>query len=63
MFGLFVKPLEEFFGWSRSEISPALAISNITIIVLAPLLGALIDRYGVRPILLTAMKKYQASGN
>ncbi len=54
-FGLFVKPLEASFGWSRSEISLALSISNAAIVVLAPFLGGLIDRYGVRRILLTAM--------
>jgi MFS family permease len=53
-FGLFFKPLEASFGWSRSEISFAFLICNASIVLLAPVLGGLIDRFGVRQILLTA---------
>ncbi len=54
-FSLFVKPLEAAFGWTRTEISLALTLCTYTIVVLAPFMGALIDRYGARQILLTSM--------
>lgn len=54
-FGLFVIPLSTEFGWSRTEISFAATISSLLIIVLSPLLGVLIDRYGVRRILLPGL--------
>ena len=49
-FGLFVEPLEETFGWSRTAISASLsfwAIGSLT----APLLGRFMDNYGARPLL------------
>lgn len=45
--GLFVRPLEAEFGWSRSEIALAGAFALVASFVL-PLLGALIDRIGSR---------------
>ena len=49
-FGLYVEPLEETFGWSRTAISASLsfwAIGSLT----APLLGRFMDNYGARPLL------------
>ena len=49
-FGLYVKPLQETFGWSRTEILGSLsfwAIGSLT----APLLGRFMDNYGARPLL------------
>lgn len=49
-FGLYVEPLEETFGWSRTAISASLsfwAIGSLT----APFLGRLMDNYGARPLL------------
>lgn len=51
-FGAFVIPLETEFGWQRGEISLAPAIINLTGIAMAPILGFLVDRHGVRKILL-----------
>ncbi len=46
-FGLFVKPLEDAFGWSRTEINVSLSIGLISGLI-APLIGIVIDRYGSR---------------
>lgn len=50
-FGAFIKPLEMEFGWGRGEISVAQAVINLTGIAMAPVLGILVDRYGIRKIL------------
>jgi MFS family permease len=54
-FGTLVKPLQAEFGWSRAEMSFALTITNITVVFGAPLLGYLIDRTGVRKLLLPSI--------
>lgn len=51
-FGAFIKPLELEFGWQRGEISLALGVINLTGIAMAPILGFLVDKHGVRKILL-----------
>ena len=50
-FGQFIKPLENAFGWSRGEISNTLLVINLTGICMAPVLGILVDRFGVRRVL------------
>lgn len=54
-FGLFLKPLSEAFGWSRAEVSFALTLVTLVIIIFAPLVGQLIDRIGVRRLLLPSI--------
>ena len=53
--GIFIAPLEAEFGWSRAEISWANTITNITIVVCSPLVGALVDRVGVRRVLVPSI--------
>lgn len=48
--GLFVDPLTAEFGWSRTEISVGASVAAIIHIPMAPLVGAMIDRWGVRRI-------------
>lgn len=48
--GLFVKPLEAEFGWSRAEVSGAATFQQFGIFLSAPLVGWLADRWGARPI-------------
>lgn len=49
-FGLFVGPLEETFGWSRTQISASLSFTAVGSLV-APLLGRFMDKHGARPVL------------
>lgn len=51
-FGLFIKPLETEFGWSRTQISFGLTVCQLLIIIMAPGYGILMDRVGVRRLLL-----------
>lgn len=46
--GLFIEPLSHEFGWSRTEIAMGASISAIISVPLMPLVGALVDRWGVR---------------
>ena len=53
-FGAFVEPLEAEFGWSRTEINVALALSSVSGLV-APIVGRLMDRYGARPVMVASL--------
>lgn len=48
--GLFIAPLEQQFGWTRGQISLGPAITAPIIIIMAPLAGAIIDRFGPRRV-------------
>ncbi len=51
-FGTFVRPLEQEFGWARGEISFALTMTNLAVVLASPSIGSLLDRFGVRAVLL-----------
>ena len=50
--GLFIKPLNQEFGWDRASISAAGGIAAIFSAITIPFVGSLIDRWGVRTVLL-----------
>jgi MFS family permease len=52
VFGTFVKPLEAEFGWQRGEMSFALTMTNIAVVIASPALGFIVDRLGVRRVLI-----------
>lgn len=54
-FGTFVGPLQAEFGWLRGPMSLALTISNISVVIAAPLLGALVDRLGPRRVMVVSV--------
>lgn len=54
-FGVFVRPLSEEFGWSRTQLSVALAISQYTFAFCSPAWGVALDRLGPRPVLVTSV--------
>jgi sugar phosphate permease len=53
--GTLIRPLTEEFGWNTGEISGALAMRFLLYGLMAPFSAALIDRYGVRRIVLAAI--------
>jgi MFS family permease len=55
MFGTLVQPLQEDFGWSRAGMSLALTITNVTVVFGSPLMGYLVDRLGVRRLLIPSI--------
>jgi MFS family permease len=50
--GLFIKPLNQDFGWDRASISAAGGLAAISSAIAIPFVGWLIDRWGIRPVLL-----------
>ena len=52
--GVFIVPLQNEFGWSTAEISSALSIRFILFGLMAPFAAALLNRYGLRNVTLTA---------
>ena len=50
--GVFLKPIAQEFGFGRGVVSSAIGLTNITTALAIPFLGRLMDRYGVRPVLL-----------
>ena len=48
---VFVYPLSEELGWSRTLISGAAALGGLAATFLSPVVGRLIDRYGARAVL------------
>lgn len=57
-FGAFIKPLSARFGWSRGQISLAFTLAALMIGIFSPILGRLIDRIGVRRVLLSCVAVY-----
>ncbi len=53
--GALILPLTKEFGWSTAEISSALAVRLVLYGLMAPFAAALIERYGVRRVVLAAI--------
>ncbi|MBX3011626.1 MAG: MFS transporter [Caldilineaceae bacterium] len=53
--GVFILPLEQEMGWSRSEISLAVSIGLIVLGIAAPLSGWLMDRFGPKWVTLVGL--------
>jgi MFS family permease len=54
-FSLFLEPLSKAFGWHREAISSAFGIAAITVAVFSPGIGALLDRFPPRRIILPSV--------
>jgi predicted MFS family arabinose efflux permease len=50
--GLFMIPLGEEFGWSRTQVSLALTFFSVALACSIPFIGKLVDRHGSRKVLL-----------
>jgi sugar phosphate permease len=53
--GAFLKPLNREFGWSAAQISSALAVRFMLYGLMGPFAAILIDRYGLRRIVCSAL--------
>jgi MFS family permease len=56
--GLFMQPIEMEFGWTRTEVALATTIISYMIVVVSPLQGWLIDRFGVRKVMLPSIPAF-----
>lgn len=53
--GLVMVPLGREFGWTRTEISVAFTILTVTMAFAMPAVGALVDRFGTRRIVIPSL--------
>lgn len=56
--GVMIAPLEQEFGWSRSEISAGPFLTSVTALLLAAFGGRAVDRYGPRRIAMIGVPFY-----
>lgn len=49
--GLFFRPLQMEFGWSRSALAGVQSVARVIEALIAPIIGPLIDRYGPRVLM------------
>ena len=58
---LYIPPIEQEFGWSRVQVSLAFTIVAYLIVLMSPLQGFLVDRFGPRRVVLTSIPLFAAS--
>ena len=63
--GLYVRPLEAEFGWSRAEVSVGFSAAILVSGLAGPVIGIWIDRHGPRSAIIfgCAMTAYRSSGS
>ncbi len=54
-FSLFLDPLHAAFGWKREAMGGAFALAAITVALVSPLIGILLDRFPPRRVILPAI--------
>jgi predicted MFS family arabinose efflux permease len=55
VFGVYIKPMEAEFGWSRGALSGAAAVSLLLLGAAGPLVGRLADRWGPKRVILVSL--------
>jgi len=59
--GLFIGPISDEFGWDRANISLAGGAAGLCSALTVPIVGILMDRWGVRRVLIPAIVAFGAS--
>jgi len=57
----YIGPIEKEFGWSRVQVSLAFTIVAYMIVLMSPLQGVLVDRFGPRRVVLASIPLFSAS--
>lgn len=52
VFGLYLKPMIADLGWSRTDVSLGVSLISVVAVMVTPLAGILIDRFGSKPVIL-----------
>lgn len=60
-FSLFLDPLHAAFGWKREAMGGAFALAAITVALVSPLIGVLLDRFPPRRIILPGILIFAAA--
>ena len=59
--GIWVRPWQEEFGWTRAEIGGMTSIAVVVMMICAPFAGRLIDRFGLRYVTSISLLLFAAS--
>lgn len=57
----YITPIEQEFGWLRSDVSFAFSLVAYMIVAVSPIQGMLVDRYGPRRVVLTSIPLFALS--
>ncbi len=60
-FGVFVRPLQQDFGWTLGQTAFAATIISYMIMLVAPIQGILTDRYGGRAVVIASIPIFAAA--
>ncbi len=55
-----LKPMAQAFGWSRTQASAGIAVATLCLALGMPLVGRSVDRFGVRPVVITSTVLFSA---
>jgi MFS family permease len=58
---LYITPIQTEFGWTRVQVSLAFTIVAYMVVLMSPLQGFLVDRFGPRRVILTSIPLFGAS--
>lgn len=58
--GVFIRPLQAEFGWSRAQVALVATVINLTFMLVSPLQGFLVDRFGARRVVLPSILTFSA---
>jgi len=53
--GLFIGPVGDEFGWTKTQVTAGLSLSSVTVTILSPFFGVVIDRWGTRRLALPGL--------
>ena len=53
-FSVFLKPMSDDLGWTRSALTAGIAINTLIASFIAPIFGFIVDKYGPRPLMAAA---------
>jgi MFS family permease len=51
LYGVVLKPVSTEFGWNRADLTVAVLINMVVLAICQPLIGAVVDRFGSRRVL------------
>jgi len=60
-FGIFVQPLVQEFGWTITQVTMAITFMSFALVLIAPLQGYLVDRFGARRVILPSILCFSAA--
>lgn len=56
--GVFLEPVEQAMGWSRTEIALGMTVASVISLAIVPVVGWMVDRFGPRRIAIPAVTLY-----